>query len=148
MASFHLPDISGSLSDGFEEMRVLGQVPQSRGWWGFCQRDAVRVASEGTWEGEGRKKGVSQPPSRLMDLAVVQPILVDLSKELPISRSEHWLVLPYNQITLSLVEGRAQETHVDQASTLISDGEGTLWSKGAEWSSNHTLGQRMRGTLA
>lgn len=69
------------------EIRVLGWVPQSRGFWGFCQRDAVRVSPGGTWLGEGRKKGVSQPPSKLTDLAVVRPVLVDLCKELPVLRS-------------------------------------------------------------
>lgn len=49
-----------------------------------------------------RAGGGCQPPSQSMDLAVVQPVLEDLSMECPILRSGDGLVPPPNQPAIRL----------------------------------------------
>lgn len=84
-----------------------------------------------------------------MDLAVVQPVLEDLSMERPILRSGDGLVPPPNQITVALVEDRTTRLIWSKWTLLISDGEEALWGTAAERrSSGIYLGGRTGRALA
>lgn len=69
----------------------------------FCQRDVTRDwLLEEPGSGRVESRGGGQPPSQSMDLAVVRPVLEDLSMELPILRSREEMVPPPNQLAIRL----------------------------------------------